>query len=207
MEPHHPDKGQGQILRGCLVRLGYLPSPTTHGVAARASEMPDLRPTHQTDRRLCLCARRAEMGLWRKVRARASARRTEVGRATRSRSVGVGRTKRLHCGRPGSREEWRDTDCEARECEYDQRKVLIFVSRVYERRTCLRRESICSSFCLIWARRYSRLLKGENEHSSSSGEEVEGEGARETTQPSILGQVKKVKGWGAKRTVARGWET
>jgi hypothetical protein len=60
------------------------------------------------------------------------------------------------------------------------------VSRVYERRTCLRRESISSSFCLIWARRCSHLLKGENEHSSSSGEEVDGEGARETTQSSIL---------------------
>jgi hypothetical protein len=81
---------------------------------------------------------------------------------------------------------WRDTDCEAEECEYNQRKVPIFVSRVYERRTCLRKESISSSFCLIWARRYSRLLKDENEHSSSSGEEVEGEGARETTQSSIL---------------------
>ena len=56
MEPHRPDKGQCQILRGCLVRLEYLPSPTTHGVAARASEMPDLRPAHQTDQRLC-CAR------------------------------------------------------------------------------------------------------------------------------------------------------
>ena len=169
MEPHRPDKGRCQILRGCLVRLEYLPSPATHGVAARASEMPDLRPTHQTDRRLCLRARRAETGSWRKVRARASARRTEVGRATRSHSVGVGRTKMLRCGRPGSTEVWRDTDCEAGECEYNQRKVPIFVSRVYERRTCLRKESISSSFCLIWARRYSRLLKGENEYSSSSG--------------------------------------
>ncbi len=88
-----------------------------------------------------------------------------------------------------------------------QRKGPIFVSRVYERRTCLRRESISSSFCLIWARRYSRLLKGENEYSSSSGEEVDGEGARETTRSSILGEVKKVKGWGAKRTVARVRET
>jgi hypothetical protein len=95
----------------------------------------------------------------------------------------------LRCGRPGSRKVWRDTDCEAGECEYNQRKVPIFVSRVYERRTCLRRESISSSFCLIWARRCSRLLQGENEHSSSSGEEVEGEGARETTQPSILGRT------------------
>jgi len=68
VEPHRRDKGQGQILRGCLVRLEYLPSPTTHGVAARASELPDLRPTHQTDRRLCLRARRAETGLWRKAR-------------------------------------------------------------------------------------------------------------------------------------------
>ena len=81
------------------------------------------------------------------------------------------------------------------------------MSRVYERRTCLRRESISSSFCLIWARRCSHLLKGENEHSSSSGEEVDGEGARETTRSSILGEVKKVKGWGAKRTVARVRET
>jgi hypothetical protein len=113
----------------------------------------------------------------------------------------------LRCGRPGSTEVWRDTDCEAGECKYNQRKEPIFVSRVYERRTCLRRESISSSFCLIWTRRYSRLLKGENEHSSSSGEEVDGEGARETTRSSILGEVKKVKGWGAKRTVARVRET
>jgi hypothetical protein len=194
VEPHRLDKGRCQILRGRLVRLEYLPSPTTHGVAAPASEMPDLRPTHQTDDRLCLRACRAETGLWWKVRARASARRTEVGRATRSRSVGVGRTKMLRCGRPGSREVWRDTGCEAGECEYNQRKLPIFVSRVYERRTCLRRESMSSSFCLIWARRYSRLLKGKNEHSSSSGEAVDGEGARETTQSSILGKVKKVRG-------------
>jgi len=193
VEPHRPYKGRCQILRGCLVRLEYLPSPVTHGVAARASEMPDLRPTHQTDDRLCLRARRAETGSWRKVRARASARRTEVGRATRSHSVGV-ETKVLRCGRLGSREVWRDTDCEAGECEYNQCKVSIFVSRVYERRTCLRRESMSSSFCLIWASRCSRLLKGKNEHSSSSGEEVDGEGARETTQSSILWKVKKVKG-------------
>ena len=113
----------------------------------------------------------------------------------------------LRCGRPGSREVWRDTDCEAGECEYNQRKEPIFLSRVYERRTCLRRESMSSSFCLIWARRYSRLLKGENEHSSSSGEEVDGEGGRETTQSSILWKVKKVKGQGAKGTIARVRET
>jgi hypothetical protein len=46
-----------------------------------------------------------------------------------------------------------------------------------------------SSFCLIWARRCSRLLKGKNEHSSSSGEEVDGEGARENTQSSTLGRT------------------
>ncbi len=95
-------------------------------------------------------------------------------------------------------------------------QVPIFVSSVYERWTCLRRESISSSFCLIsviWARMYSHLLKCENEHSSSLGEEVEGEGTWETTQSSILQEVKKVKGQfgregeGAKQTVAWVQET
>ena len=141
MEPHRPYKGRCQILRGCLVRLEYLPSPVTHGVAARASEMPDLRPTHQTDDRLCLRARRAETGSWRKVRARASARRTEVGRATRSHSVGV-ETKVLRCGRLGSREVWRDTDCEAGECEDNQRRCLYSLVGCTVRETDLLEERI-----------------------------------------------------------------
>ena len=70
------------------------------------------------------------------------------------------------------------------------------VSRMWERRTCLRSESISSSFCFIWARRYSRLLKGENEHSSSS-REVQDEGGRETARSSIMGGGGKV-GGGAK---------
>ena len=67
------------------------------------------------------------------------------------------------------------------------------VSRMWERRTCLRSESISSSFCFIWARRYSRLLKGENEHSSSS-REVRDEGGRETARSSIMGGGGKVGG-------------
>ncbi len=42
------------------------------------------------------------------------------------------------------------------------------------RRTCLRRDSMIESFCFICARRYSRLLKGEDEHSSLSEEEAGG---------------------------------
>ena len=42
--------GMGRSLsqRACLVRLVYLPSPTTHDVAARGSEIPAPRPTHPT---------------------------------------------------------------------------------------------------------------------------------------------------------------
>jgi hypothetical protein len=72
---------------------------------------------------------------------------------------------------PRSREEWQDTDCAAG-CG-KSKLVPRFACRIRERHTCLRSDSISSSFCLICARRYSRLLKGKNEHSSSSGEEIE----------------------------------
>ena len=39
-------------------------------------------------------------------------------------------------------------------------------------RTCLRRDSIIASFCLIWARRYSRLLDEGTVNNSSSSEEA-----------------------------------
>jgi len=39
-------------------------------------------------------------------------------------------------------------------------------------RTCLRRDSITASFCLIWARRYSRLLDEGMVNGSSSSEET-----------------------------------
>lgn len=38
--------------------------------------------------------------------------------------------------------------------------------------TCLRRDSIIASFCLIWARRYSRLLDEGTINGSSSEEEA-----------------------------------
>jgi hypothetical protein len=65
--------------------------------------------------------------------------------------------------------------------------------REMERHTCLRSESISSSFCLICARRYSRLLKGANEYSSSWGEDAEDDDARETARSSIIiGGMEKV---------------
>jgi hypothetical protein len=42
--------------------------------------------------------------------------------------------------------------------------------------TCLRRDSIIASFCLIWARRYSRLLDEGTVNNSSSLEEAGDEG-------------------------------
>jgi len=64
---------------------------------------------------------------------------------------------------------------------------------MWERRTCLRSESISSYVCLIWARRYLCLLKGEKEHSSSS-RELKNEGGWETARLSILGKRGKVGG-------------
>ena len=42
--------------------------------------------------------------------------------------------------------------------------------------TCLRRDSIIASFCLIWARRYSRLLEEGTFNDSSLSEEAGDEG-------------------------------
>lgn len=42
--------------------------------------------------------------------------------------------------------------------------------------TCLRRDSIIASFCLIWARRYSRLLDEGMVNASSSSEDTGDEG-------------------------------
>jgi hypothetical protein len=74
------------------------------------------------------------------------------------------------------RESWPDMDCAAGKYETDLQgysKRLRLPSRMLERHTCFRSESISSSFCLSCARRYSRLLNGKNEHPSSSGEEGE----------------------------------
>jgi len=59
----------------------------------------------------------------------------------------------------------------------------------WERRTCFTSESINSSFCFICARRYSRLLKGENKHSSSSEEGAENEEVRERAGIGISGRA------------------
>ena len=57
----------------------------------------------------------------------------------------------------------------------------------------MRSESISLYVCLIWVRRYLRLLKGEKEHSSSS-RELKNEGGWETARLSILGKRGKVGG-------------
>jgi hypothetical protein len=72
---------------------------------------------------------------------------------------------------------------------------------MWERRTCFTSESISSSFCFICARRYSRLLKGENENSSSSEEETENEEVRERGGIGILGGVGMK--WGLKIRILR----
>jgi hypothetical protein len=58
--------------------------------------------------------------------------------------------------------------------------VNLGIDRTWDRHTCLRSDSIITSFCFNCARRYSRLLTGKDEYSSSSEEvEGEGEGARD----------------------------
>src|SRR5260221_10559416 len=107
--------GQSLSQRACLVRLVYLPSPTTDDVVARGSEIPAPRPTHPTAPHFYQRAFRAGTDLRRSPLGAVSARKPGVDRATRSRFAGVGRQWMLRCGTPRSREAWPGTDYEAGE--------------------------------------------------------------------------------------------
>jgi len=97
------------------VRLVYLPSPRTHGVVARGSEIPAPRPIHLTVPHSCQHAHRTGTHLRRGAMGAASAWKTGADRATRPRFVCVGCQYVLLCGIPRSRQVWRGTDYEARE--------------------------------------------------------------------------------------------
>ena len=92
-----PDMARSLRQRVSLVRLVYLPGPTTHGEIARGAEVPAHRPTRPTVTCPCHHAYRAGTHLKRGVLGAAGARKIGVDRATRSRFVGVGRKWTLRC--------------------------------------------------------------------------------------------------------------
>jgi hypothetical protein len=164
----------------------HLPNLMTQDVLGRASAMCALHPIHPIDRYLYRRVYRAGTDSWPWGNAQEpSARRIGVDQATRSHFDDAYHSKTLHCGIVRLREGWLDMDCVARKCETDCERSHL--PRECSRHTCFRSESISSSFCLSCARRYSRLLKDKNEHSSSSREEAEGEVTRERSLRSIWG--------------------